>query len=44
MVAVCAVLSGADGFVEIEVWAKEKLDWLRQYLNSIGAITSALAS
>ncbi|QKS29553.1 MAG: ISAs1 family transposase [Candidatus Accumulibacter similis] len=32
VVAVCAVLSGADGFVEIEVWAKEKLDWLRQYL------------
>lgn len=32
VVAVCAVLSGADGFVEIEAWAKEKLDWLRQYL------------
>ncbi|MBL8402509.1 MAG: transposase family protein, partial [Candidatus Accumulibacter sp.] len=25
VVAVCAVLSGADGFVEIEAWAKEKL-------------------
>lgn len=32
VVAVCAVLSGADTFVEIEVWAKEKLDWLRKYL------------
>ncbi|WP_287648833.1 transposase family protein, partial [Accumulibacter sp.] len=32
VVAVCAVLSGADGFVEIEAWAKEKLDWLRRYL------------
>ena len=32
VVAVCAVLSGADGFVEIEAWAKEKLEWLRQYL------------
>lgn len=32
VVAVCAVLSGADTFVEIEAWAKEKLDWLRKYL------------
>jgi len=32
VVAVCAVLSGADGFVEIEACAKEKLDWLRRYL------------
>jgi predicted transposase YbfD/YdcC len=32
VVAVCAVLSGADGFVEIEAWAKERLEWLRQYL------------
>jgi len=31
-VAVCAVLSGADTLVEIELWAKEKLGWLRQYL------------
>jgi hypothetical protein len=23
---------GADTFVEIEMWAKEKLDWLRGYL------------
>jgi hypothetical protein len=30
--AVNAVLVGADTFVEIEVWAKEKLDWLRGYL------------
>ena len=32
VVAVCAVLAGADDFVEIEEWAKEKLDWFRQYL------------
>ncbi len=32
VVAVCAVLSGADTFVEIEAWGKEKLDWLRKYL------------
>jgi predicted transposase YbfD/YdcC len=32
VVAVCAVLVGADDFVEIEEWANEKADWLRQYL------------
>ena len=32
VVSVSAVLSGADTFVEIEAWAKEKVDWLRQYL------------
>jgi len=32
VVAVNAVLVGADTFVEIELWAKEKLDWLRSYL------------
>jgi len=31
VVAVSAVLSGADTFVEIEAWATEKLDWLRNY-------------
>jgi hypothetical protein len=25
-------LEGVDTFVEIELWAKEKLDWLRGYL------------
>jgi hypothetical protein len=29
VVAVNAVLVGADTFVEIELWAREKLDWLR---------------
>ncbi len=32
VVAVCTVLSGADTFAEIEIWAGEKLDWLRKYL------------
>ena len=32
VVAVNAVLVGADTFVEIELWAKEKQDWLRRYL------------
>jgi predicted transposase YbfD/YdcC len=32
VVAVNAVLVGADTFVEIELWAQEKLEWLRRYL------------
>lgn len=32
VVAVSGVLVGADTFVEIELWAKEKLDWLQGYL------------
>ena len=32
VIAVCGVLAGADDFVEIEEWAKEKHDWFRQYL------------
>lgn len=40
VVAVNAVLVGADTFVEIELWAKEKLDWLRQYLCLANGIPS----
>lgn len=32
VVAVCAVLAGADEFVAIEEWGKEKLEWFRRYL------------
>ena len=32
VIAVCGVLAGADDFVEIEEWAKEKFDWFRRYL------------
>ena len=32
VVAVNAVLVGADTFVEIELWARERLGWLRSYL------------
>jgi len=28
-VAVCAVLSGVDDFVDIELWAEAKINWLR---------------
>ena len=40
VVAVNAVLVGADTFVEIELWANEKLDWLRQYLRLENGIPS----
>jgi hypothetical protein len=32
VVAVNGVLVGADTFVEIELWAREKLSWLQKYL------------
>ena len=38
VVAVNAVLVGADTFVEIELWARERLDWLRSYLRLKGGI------
>lgn len=40
VVAVCAVLVGADDFVEIEEWANEKVGWLRQYLKLENGIPS----
>ena len=40
VVAVSAVLAGADDFVQIEEWAKEKLDWFRQYLTLANGIPS----
>lgn len=40
VVAVNAVLVGADTFVEIELWAKEKLDWLRGYIPLAAGIPS----
>jgi predicted transposase YbfD/YdcC len=40
VVAVNAVLVGADTFVEIELWAKEKLDWLRGYIPLVNGIPS----
>src|SRR5258706_754090 len=32
VIAVCAVICGADDWVEIEGWGHEKLMWLRQFL------------
>lgn len=39
-VAVCGALVGADTFEEIEMWAQEKLPWLRQYLTLPNGIPS----
>jgi predicted transposase YbfD/YdcC len=40
VIAVNAVLVGADTFVEIELWARERLNWLRRYLNLKNGIPS----
>ncbi len=40
VVAVNAVLVGADTFVEIELWANEKIEWLRKYLQLANGIPS----
>jgi len=32
LVAVCAVLSGADGWASVALWGQTKLGWLRQFL------------
>jgi predicted transposase YbfD/YdcC len=40
VVAVCATLCGADNFVDIELWANERLDWLRQFMKLEQGIAS----
>ena len=40
VVAVCAQVCGADDFVSIEAWAKEKIDWLRRFLRLVNGIPS----
>lgn len=32
IVAICGVLAGADTFMEIELWAEQRLDWFRRFL------------
>jgi predicted transposase YbfD/YdcC len=39
-IAVCAVLCGANGFVAMETFAREKRAWLEQYLELPGGIPS----
>ena len=40
VVAVCAMPCGADNFVNIEAWAEERLDWLRQFMKLEHGIAS----
>ena len=40
VIAVNAVLVGADTFVEIELWVRERIDWLRRYLRLENGIPS----
>jgi predicted transposase YbfD/YdcC len=39
-IALCAVLAGADSFVEIEEFGHARLDWLRSFLDLPGGIPS----
>jgi predicted transposase YbfD/YdcC len=40
MIAICAVISGAESWTEIEMFAQEKEKWLRQYLELPNGIPS----
>jgi predicted transposase YbfD/YdcC len=40
LTALCAISSGADDWVDVALWGREKLDWLRRFL----AFTSGIAS
>lgn len=39
-IAICAVISGADDWQEIELFGKERLDWLKQFLKLPAGIPS----
>ena len=32
LVAICGILSGADGWASVALWGQVKLEWLRQFL------------
>lgn len=32
VIAVCGILAGADNFQDIELWAEQRLEWLRRFL------------
>jgi len=32
VIALCAILSGADSWIGIELWGNAKLDWLRRHI------------
>ncbi len=39
-IAICAVIAGADDFVSIAVWARQKREWLSKILNLSSGIPS----
>src|SRR5215469_12176511 len=40
LVAVCAVLCGAENWSQVEEYGNDKVDWLKQYLELAGGIPS----
>ena len=40
LTAVCAVLSGADGWAGVALWGRAKLPWLRQFLPFANGVAS----
>ncbi len=40
LVGLCGVMSGAEGWVEVAMWGRMKLDWLRGYLPFTNGIAS----
>lgn len=40
LVAICAVISGAEGWTSVAEWGRFKLDWLRQHLPFANGIAS----
>ena len=40
VVAIAAILSGADSWVGIATWGEAKIDWLRQYLKLANGVPS----
>lgn len=40
VMTLCAVLSGADDFVAIAQWSREKRDWLSRFLDLSAGIPS----
>ena len=40
LTAICAVLSGADGWAGVALWGSAKLPWLRQFLPFANGVAS----
>ena len=40
VVTVCALISGVDDFVGVQLWAEERIDWLRQYVKLENGVPS----